>query len=333
MVVLGAALLHWLPLWRRQGLWFGVTVAPGFASSPDGRRALGRYRAAMWGLSLVAIACVAAGARLGVPWLMPAGVLGQVLGASVAFAVVRRGIRPHAVRASGVRSADLSVSAEGLPGGAASVLVPIGLLAATAVYLRANWLRLPERLPVHWGLDGAPDRWADRTWAHVYGPLLICALIAAFQLALAEVIIHRSPRGRIAGTEAWTTRFRRANLVVLVAGVWGVSAMLCAFSLMPLFAPAGGPSALVWIMPVVLVVSIAPFVWQLIRLTQDRSSGSDGTPDECWKFGLIYFNPNDPAIMVEKRFGVGYTLNFGNRALVWILGAGLLIAVLVRAVS
>ncbi len=34
-------------------------------------------------------------------------------------------------------------------------------------------------------------------------------------------------------------------------------------------------------------------------------------PDEAWK-GSFYSNPNDPALLVPKRLGIGYTLNFGN---------------------
>jgi hypothetical protein len=34
-------------------------------------------------------------------------------------------------------------------------------------------------------------------------------------------------------------------------------------------------------------------------------------PENAWK-GSFYTNPNDPALLVPKRFGVGYTLNFGN---------------------
>jgi uncharacterized membrane protein len=150
---------------------------------------------------------------------------------------------------------------------------------------------------VHWSLDGTPNGWAERTWHGVYGPL------------------------------------RRANLILLVAGVWGVSAMMCLLSLMPLFTQAGRPSALVWMIPVVLVPSIAPFLWQLVRITQEPGSGSDGTPDECWKFGLLYYNPPDPAVMVEKRFGVGYTVNFGNRVLWWILGVAAVLILIVRSVG
>jgi uncharacterized membrane protein len=39
----------------------------------------------------------------------------------------------------------------------------------------------------------------------------------------------------------------------------------------------------------------------------------DRTPDACWRWGLFYVNPADPSILIEKRFGIGYTLNFGNR--------------------
>jgi hypothetical protein len=34
--------------------------------------------------------------------------------------------------------------------------------------------------------------------------------------------------------------------------------------------------------------------------------------DEKWN-GLFYSNPDDPALLVPKRYGIGYTLNFGNR--------------------
>jgi Family of unknown function (DUF5808) len=34
-------------------------------------------------------------------------------------------------------------------------------------------------------------------------------------------------------------------------------------------------------------------------------------PDSAWK-GSFYSNPSDPALLVPKRFGIGYTLNFGN---------------------
>lgn len=31
-----------------------------------------------------------------------------------------------------------------------------------------------------------------------------------------------------------------------------------------------------------------------------------------WKLGLFYFCPRDPAFLVPKRVGIGWTVNFGS---------------------
>jgi uncharacterized membrane protein len=66
----------------------------------------------------------------------------------------------------------------------------------------------------------------------------------------------------------------------------------------------------------------------LFRLGQGGSGGQadsvpaspvgDRTPDSAWKWGLLYVNAQDPAFLVEKRFGVGYTFNFGH-PIAWLL--------------
>jgi Family of unknown function (DUF5808) len=39
----------------------------------------------------------------------------------------------------------------------------------------------------------------------------------------------------------------------------------------------------------------------------------DPTPDECWKGGMIYYNPDDAALFVQRRDGMGLTFNMANR--------------------
>lgn len=34
--------------------------------------------------------------------------------------------------------------------------------------------------------------------------------------------------------------------------------------------------------------------------------------DKYWVLGIFYYNTNDPSFMIEKRAGIGYTVNFGN---------------------
>ena len=44
----------------------------------------------------------------------------------------------------------------------------------------------------------------------------------------------------------------------------------------------------------------------------------DRTADRYWKMGIFYFNREDSAVLVEKRFGLGYTLNFARPA-AWVI--------------
>ena len=49
--------------------------------------------------------------------------------------------------------------------------------------------------------------------------------------------------------------------------------------------------------------------------------------DRHWYLGLIYVNREDPSITIERRFGIGYTINLGNWKAVALL-AGLLVLAL-----
>jgi uncharacterized membrane protein len=44
----------------------------------------------------------------------------------------------------------------------------------------------------------------------------------------------------------------------------------------------------------------------------------DRTEDRFWKLAVFYFNRNDPSIMVERRFGIGYTVNFAH-PVAWVI--------------
>ncbi len=45
--------------------------------------------------------------------------------------------------------------------------------------------------------------------------------------------------------------------------------------------------------------------------------------DAYWKLGSLYYNPEDPSLFIEKRFGIGWTLNWG-RPMSWVIIIGLI---------
>ena len=50
---------------------------------------------------------------------------------------------------------------------------------------------------------------------------------------------------------------------------------------------------------------------------------TDRDDDKYWKLGQFYFNPDDPTIFLEKRFGIGWTLNFASIK-AWLIFIGLI---------
>jgi len=196
-----------------------------------------------------------------------------------------------------------------------SFAIPLAILACTALYLHLHWDAIPARFPVHWGGNGTPDRWSARSFAGVYSPLLLGALIVLFQLGILVLT-------------SWGSRRSARHpvgpiILIVVAGV--IATAFSAAGLLPLHIVAARTLVIFYIVSFGL---LAVMIWLSLRR---RGEAGEITPEACWHGGQFYYNPQDPALFVEKRIGVGLTFNFGNRvswialALMLLIPAGLLL--------
>ena len=55
--------------------------------------------------------------------------------------------------------------------------------------------------------------------------------------------------------------------------------------------------------------------------------------DRYWPGGIFYNNPDDPALFVPKRFGLGWTMNFGHPQAKLVLIAMVLLPLVVSILS
>jgi uncharacterized membrane protein len=96
------------------------------------------------------------------------------------------------------------------------------------------------------------------------------------------------------------------------------------------------PLGLIVLMTVVMLVwslKVGPSGQRDVWRAGVAKDAGDGTPDAAWKLGQFYVNRQDPAFIVERRMGLGWTLNFGH-PLTWLcLGALITLAVLTRWLS
>ncbi|HYM05922.1 MAG TPA: DUF5808 domain-containing protein [Terriglobales bacterium] len=102
--------------------------------------------------------------------------------------------------------------------------------------------------------------------------------------------------------------------------------------------PVKGIGSLLPALQILIAAALVTLVAILFAARQSSSrlpSSRPGVPgplrrdlDDCWRFRVFYYNPDDPAILVEKRYGIGYTLNFAQPA-AWVMLIVILVCILV----
>lgn len=182
-------------------------------------------------------------------------------------------------------------------------LPPFALVLGALGYLGSQYESLPARYPVHWGISGQADRFVTKSVGAMVAPGLLGLGVLAL-LAFTAWQLEKSARGSVKGAR-W-----------MVGLEWAVAMLFVVVVLLPVLGPMGREFTLAMILvPTAVVVAAA--------IGASRESWIASTaPAECWRWGVFYYNPEDPDLMVPKRTGLGYTLNFGHRGSWWIL-AGL----------
>ncbi len=326
------ALVTWafwmLPQWTRPGIYFGVTVAPDFRKTPEAEHLLRRYRLEAMIHVAIAFAMVLASALPSYQFLAFIGAIWLAVGPLTAFVEAHKRVQRHAVQAVTVREAVLEPRSTRPPGGWIVQVGPFAILLATGVFLHFHWDEIPARFPVHWGIDSQPNGWSDRTPMGVYGPLVLGIVISAGMCLTANTLLRSA---RI------VDRARPVSVLHDFAHRVGLFLLLIEFFLAVVFSCVG-LLPLTGTMPVLIAtILMLPAIFFLIvwlnkgRAHIERSdetilqAAGDGTPDECWKSGMLYFNPDDAALWVEKRAGIGYTMNFAHVS-AWVIMALILLA-------
>jgi uncharacterized membrane protein len=212
------------------------------------------------------------------------------------------------------------------------------ITVATVVIGVILYPSMPEVLSVHYGAKGVPNRLANKSVGTAFSLVFVQLGVTAVLAGIAAGIFHSRADldpARPAGSARWHRRYMSLGAKALL----GLVAMIDLGML--------GSSLLMWtgtvtpLAPLVVVVPIlAGVAVDLVVLARNnRPPVEDGEQDtglahrdddKYWRGGLFYINREDPALLVARRFGLGWTLNFGNpRAAMLMAGVVALIGLLI----
>lgn len=310
-VALIGALQLMMPGLTRTDLLFAVTVAPGFRSEPLAREIVSRYRGTCGVIAALALGLAAFAAR----WQL-AGIAAltlEIVAGALNFVRAHTATQAYGVAPRAIREADLAAR-NFAPLARVVCAAPAVVGVAVVIWMNLHLGRLPEPYPIHWGPTGLPDGFVARNHFNVtmFGGALVATALVLGVVAYAVFfgvrrIAIRGARGRA------ETFFRTLVGAMALGAAFSTTAMLLlpfGFSARKLIAV---PFALTIVGATVAVAMGQGGARVAPAATGDGAPAGDLTPDDRWKWGLFYVNRDDPALIVEKRVGIGYTMNFGNR--------------------
>jgi len=178
-------------------------------------------------------------------------------------------------------------------------LGPYFLLVAAALALVLFADRFPSPMPVHWNAAGRPNGSFPRTPLAMAFPVLLLGGI----LLLLDGIVASGAR---TGPPEMTEAVRR----MLAPIRW----ILAATAIPAAFAPLWGPTPVLVAAGAMLVVIVV----QIARAPRMAPASGDG-----WR-GVLYVNPDDPRLVVPKRYSIGWTFNFA-KPIAWVILTALLL--------
>lgn len=332
-----AAMVTIEPWLARKNVLFGVVFGNGdFWQKNEAKRILRTYVLVMLtGFALITALCLAylfaAGSSLSVNTMTAvyfagiAALLVYGMAAFIFFHAKAAAYKAHSgpdeslVKDRIVVEAGLSDRQTVLPASWLLLLLPV-LLAALAVAL-IGYPSMPARIPTHYGFTGA-DAWAPKSWGIVLFPTILAAFTSGIMLICA-LMTRRAPASVRGNPDAapGAFRFRKYMIVLmLLIGVFvEITSLIVEIGFLTQIPPIWFELSTLLFIPATVALFYIYFRYVRVR----KSKGPILDDDARWALGMFYFNPSDPSCFIEKRSGIGYTLNFA-KPLSWVLLLGIL---------
>ena len=202
-------------------------------------------------------------------------------------------------------------------------VAPMGITALLIAFTWLNYNLMPNNIAVHWGPSGEADDWVEKTYFTVVSLPVVMLMMQCMMWGIVDSIKRSAIKLAIHHKEESLENQLKIRkfaswLVLLIS--YGITVLLTGLQLSNIYPELAEGKKLLPLFILFLVVVLGGVLMLVWNMRKWRLNYTDNVPlevtdideDRYWKGGIFYVNREDPSIFVEKRFGVGWTLNFAN---------------------
>lgn len=194
------------------------------------------------------------------------------------------------------------------------------LIVGVSIFLYINYDKIGDKIIMHTDFEGNVTDMRDKTYLNVFYPGLVSLVSLAMFYFINLMVIKVRPRvakdnpekslaNNRKAKKAWTYYLGLNAFVMTLLFEIGVNYLALKNTSLPLYILTG----------LTILLSIGGVIYLGIKVGTDGSrldkmeDFSFEEDDKYWILGAgFYNNPEDPALFVPKRVGVGYTINIGR---------------------
>lgn len=201
------------------------------------------------------------------------------------------------------------------------------IIAVCVIINIINYPKLPYKFPTHWGIDGKPNGYSIKSYSSVFSmPLIQLFMVAIMFFSYKTIGWSKKEINPNAPEESKirNLKFRR---------IWGIYIIVINYVMLFLLGIGDlqtmqvinldGIMVLIFILilsfgitavSIIISIKVGQGGSKLKIESENKVNDIDVRDDDrFWKLGnTIYYNKDDPSVFVEKRFGVGWTVNAGT---------------------
>ncbi|MCM3782196.1 DUF5808 domain-containing protein [Neobacillus mesonae] len=217
-------------------------------------------------------------------------------------------------------------------------LIHVLIIVVGIVTVLHNYDQIPDQIPIHYNSSLDVDGYAAKSYSSVFMPtfmqvfIILVFIFENWSIRRVKQQVqstdpNRSNRQDVTFRRTWSCFMITASFLIVIL------LSIVQLNMISLLNSNFAIPIILIIIAFIILYGLALSFWagqggSRLEQSADRSNVRPVHDDDRWLLGMIYFNSKDPNLFVEKRFGVGWGLNFGH-PVSWLILLGIIVLLIV----